>query len=95
MSTMANKLNVRVVSFSLAGVSGILYLACALFFIITPEITIMFFQYMFHGINITQIATEEISFINILIGLIEIIIFALISGWIFVKIYNSLIAKGD
>jgi len=86
---MAEKLNARKVAYSLAGVSGIIYIICAILVAISPSGTVMVFSYMFHGIDISQISTTP-TLSGTIIGLVEIVILALIVGWLFAKIYNKI-----
>ena len=87
---MAEKLNPKRVALSLAIVSSIFYIVCALLVVIAPDFTTKLFGNLFHGIDITQIATTNISFGSVLIGLVQIIIYTLIVGWLFALIYNKL-----
>ena len=86
---MAEKLNAKRVSLSLAAVAGIISIVCALLILITPQDTINLFGEIFHGIDIRQI-TKQITPGGALLGTIEVIIIALIAGWLFAKIYNSI-----
>ena len=45
------------------------------------------FSFIFHGIDISQIV-KPITFIDAILGIIEVIILGLIAGWLFVKVYN-------
>lgn len=87
---MTEKLNSKRVALSLTIVSSILYIACALLVVIAPDFTTKLFSSLFHGIDIIQIATTNISFVSVLIGLVEIIVYTLIAGWLFAWIYNKL-----
>ena len=87
---MAEKLNPKIVSFSLAGVSGILSIICAVLIAIAPQATLNFFGSIFHGMNITKIA-QPITILGVLTGLIAVIIISLITGWLFAVIYNYLV----
>ena len=87
------KLKPNVVAISLASVSGILYVICALLFAINPTLILTLFKNVFHGIDITQIAQTSISLSNTLIGLVEIVIYSLITGWLFAVIYNAVSSK--
>ena len=87
---MAEKLNSKRVAFSLAIVSAILYLVCTIFIYIAPNFTVNLFSNLFHGIDITKIEDTSISLGNTLIGLIEIVVYSLIAGWLFALIYNKL-----
>lgn len=85
---MAEKINPKLVSLSLAGVSGIFYLACVALFAIMPQAALGFFKNIFHGIDITKIAATEMSLTGTIAGFSEIIIAALIAGWLFTEVYN-------
>ncbi|MDO8517137.1 MAG: DUF5676 family membrane protein [Nanoarchaeota archaeon] len=87
---MVDKLNTKKIALSLTIVSGILYIICALFVVIFPNFATMLFSNLFHGIDITRIATTNISFASILSGFIQMIIYAFIAGWLFAQIYNRL-----
>ncbi len=90
---MASKLSPKLVSLSLAAVSGVWYIICALIFVVAPTSGLNLFSYIFHGIDITQIAQTSVPFTGILIGFVEIILWALLAGWLFAVIYNYLAAK--
>jgi len=90
---MAEKLNAKVVSFSLAIFSGIIYFLCALLFAITPDGTLNFFKEMFHGVDISKIARTQVSLGSTVTGFFEIVVFSLIAGWLFAAIYNYLLNK--
>ena len=83
---MAEKLSVKRVSMSLAVVAGIISIVCALLILIAPQATVNLFGEIFHGIDISQI-TKPITLGGALLGTIEVIIMALIAGWLFVVIY--------
>ena len=87
---MVDKLSPKRVAYSLASVSAILYIVCAVLIAIGPEATIKLFGSLFHGINIELIAQNTISFGSTILGLIEIVVGSLIIGWLFAKIYNSI-----
>jgi len=87
---MADKLNIKRTALSLAIVAAVLYIACALLIVIAPDFTIGLFSNLFHGIDITKIADMSISLGSTIIGLVEIIIYALIAGGLFAWVYNKL-----
>ncbi len=86
---MAEKLKAKRVSFSLAIVAGIVSIACALLIAIAPEFTVNLFGAIFHGIDMSQI-TKTMTFSSALLGTVEVIVIALIIGWLFAKVYNQL-----
>ena len=88
---MKNEINTKKFALSLTIVSAIFYIACALFIVIAPNFTRWLFNNLFHGLDITKIASASISFGSMLIGLVEVIVYALIAGWLFAIIYNKLI----
>ncbi len=88
---MSMSLNENKIALALASASSILYMACAILFIIFPERAINIFKNLFHGIDLTKIAVSSIQLTNVVYGLIEIIILSLIFGWLFAKIYNKIL----
>ncbi len=86
---MADKLSEKRVAFSLAIVAGIVYIVCAILVAIAPAWTVNTFGALFHGIDISQIARESVPFGSTITGLVEIVVLALIVGWLFAKVYNS------
>src|SRR3989338_4369354 len=88
-----HELNPVLVGKALAATTAIFYLACIALIAIYPQATMDLFAKMFHGIDISKIATAPASIDSILIGLVEIIIYAYLAGWLFARIYNYLLKK--
>ena len=86
---MTDKLNAKRVGYSLAAVSGIVYLACAILVAIAPSWTVGFFGALFHGIDITQIARTPVPLGSTVLGLVEIVVLGYVVGWLYAKIYNK------
>lgn len=86
---MGDKLSPKKVSLSLAGVSGIISVICALLIAIAPQDTVRFFGAIFHGIDLSSI-TSQITVSGAILGTIEVIVIALIAGWLFAVIYNKI-----
>lgn len=86
---MAEKLSAKRVSLSLAAVSGIISIVCGLLIAIAPQATVKLFGAIFHGIDISGIA-KPITFGGAILGTVEVIIIALIAGWLFAVIYNKI-----
>ena len=86
---MGDNLSPKRVSLSLATVAGIISIVCALLILIPPKATTNIFGEIFHGIDISQI-TKPITLVGALIGTIEVIVIALIVGWLFATVYNRL-----
>lgn len=89
---MAEKLNPKVVSFSLASASGILSVVCAILLALAPEATLKFFGSIFHGADLTKIASP-VTLSGVIMGLIAVVIVAFVSGWIFAAVYNYFLDK--
>ncbi len=87
---MADKLSEKRVAFSLATVAGIVYIVCAILVAIAPAWTVNTFGALFHGIDISQIARDSVPLGSTILGLVEIVVLALIVGWLFAKVYNSM-----
>lgn len=85
---MTEKLNAKKVSLSLAYTTAIVSTVCALLLTIFPEGATNLFGSVFHGLDISQIAVA-VSWPSALLGTIVAIVLALIIGWLFSKIYNS------
>ena len=90
---MTDRLNPKVVAFSLAGVSAISYVACATLFAIAPLATLGFFKNMFHGVDITKIAVTNVSLENTITGFVAVTLLSLAFGWLFAVLYNYLLAR--
>jgi len=82
------KLNPKKVSLSLAATSGIVSAACALLIAVAPQFTVNLFGAVFHGIDLSNIQ-KTMTISSAILGTMEVIVFALIVGWLFAKIYNS------
>ena len=85
---MNNKLSPKRVSLSLAYVTAIVSIVCALSIAIFPLGAINLFGSIFHGIDISQIAVA-LSWQNAILGTVVTIILAFIIGWLFAVIYNK------
>jgi len=84
------KISEKRVALSLAIVSGIVYVVCAILVVIAPAWTVGTFGALFHGIDISKIASESVPLGSTILGLFEIVVLALIVGWLFAKIYNAI-----
>ena len=87
---MAENLDGKRVALSLAIVSGIAYVVCALLVAVAPEGTLSFFGALFHGIDITKIAATNLTIGSTILGFVEIIVLSYLLGWLFAITYNRL-----
>ncbi|MBI4015017.1 MAG: hypothetical protein HY365_03630 [Candidatus Aenigmarchaeota archaeon] len=87
-----NKLNPKVVSFSLVAVTMALSLACAVLLALAPKAALGFFGSIFHGIDLTKIAAP-VTASGVLTSIVATGIVAFVSGWLFATAYNYFLRK--
>lgn len=66
---------------------GVMYLLCAIAFALAPGLALAAVRNLFHGINISPIA-KPVVWSTVFVGLIEIMVYTAIAGWLFAVIYN-------
>ncbi len=88
-----HELDANLAGKALATTSGILYAACVALIAIFPAATMDLFAKMFHGIDISKIASAPAGLDIILIGFVQILIYGFLAGWIFAKAYNYFLKK--
>ena len=86
---MVEKLKPRATGYALAIVSGIVSIVCLLLVLIAKNFTINLFGAIFHGIDLSQIATDNITLGSVILGFAEVVIIGFILGWLFAKVYNK------
>lgn len=86
---VVDKLSVKRVSLSLAYVTAIVSIVCALLLAIFPEGSMSLLGSIFHGLDISQIAVA-ITWSSAILGTVAAIVLALAIGCLFAKIYNSI-----
>lgn len=87
-----DRLDSKRVSLSLAIVSALLSLLCALFIVLAPAFSMRLFGSIFHGLDITRIAAP-MTLPGVVSGLLAVTVSALVAGWLFATVYN-LMASG-
>ncbi|MBI2547286.1 MAG: hypothetical protein HYW23_02460 [Candidatus Aenigmarchaeota archaeon] len=87
------KLNLTITALALAVTSAIAYVACVLLIAVFGQPVVSLFGTIFHGIDITKIATTGTSLTDIATGFVVIFVLALFAGALFAKVYNWF-AKG-
>lgn len=85
---MAEEISPKRISLSLAYVTAIVSIVCALLLAIAPQLTMNVFGSIFHGLDISKIAVA-VTWTNAILGTIVAIVTALIIGWLFAVIYNK------
>lgn len=82
-------LNPHKVGLTLAATVGILYVTCALAYVIAPNFTKALFVYMMHGVEVKQLLTP-LQFIPTVIGTIVAVAYSYIAGALFSYLWNKL-----
>ncbi len=85
---MADKLKPKATGYALASVAGIVSLACLLLVVIAKEFTINLFGAIFHGIELSQIAADNITIGSAVLGFVEVVVIGFILGWLYAVVYN-------
>jgi 2TM family of unknown function (DUF5676) len=71
----------------LAFLSGL----CAIFFAITPEGVVGFFNSFMHGIDLNQVRSDKpMIFGSILYGVLGLAVIGFVSGVVFASVYNAM-----
>lgn len=73
----------------LAATVGILYVLCAIAYVILPGITKGSFVYMMHGLDVQNLFTP-IQFFPTIVGLVVTVIYSYIAGALFAYLWNKL-----
>lgn len=81
-------LNPHHVGKTLGATVGVLYLLCALAYVIAPNITKALFVYMMHGLEVKQLLTP-IQFIPTIIGTIVAMVYSYVAGVLFAFLWNK------
>ena len=87
-----DRLNPKMVSLSLAAVSALLSLLCAMSIALAPDFSMRFFGSIFHAIDLTKIAAP-MTLSGVATGLLAITVSAFVAGWLFATTYNLLTSK--
>ncbi len=85
-----NYINVKKFGFAVGATVGLLYLGCMLvMFIVGPGGTVLFFNSLLHGLDVSSIIRMDMPVWEAVIGLIEIFILGWLSGACVAAIYNA------
>ncbi len=77
--------------FTFAITVAIAYTACALAYILLPDLTLSFFNALFHAADFKALNLAPMTFGIFLYGLIGITVVSFIDGFLFGVVYNRLI----
>lgn len=88
------KLNQNAVALSVGITTALIYLACLIFVAIFPLQTVIAVGNLFvHGIDISSIATKNLTFARSVTGLVVVSLSSAITGYVFALLYNWLLEK--
>ena len=74
---------------ALALTMGILYVLCAIVVWVAPDFALQLLGWVAHLVNVDKFAGDvAMTFGGVIIGLIEIFIYAYIAGWLFAWVYG-------
>lgn len=76
-----------------AATAAVIYVACALFFMVAPGLSMAITKTWFHGIDISLIDARTTTFGSFILGLVTATIGAWIVGYIFAFFYNKFAKK--
>ncbi|MBS3074759.1 hypothetical protein J4447_04910 [Candidatus Pacearchaeota archaeon] len=86
---MADRINASRFGLSFGIAGGIISLICGILLAIAPSFTISLFGAIFHGIDLSQIASKSVGIGGIILGIIEVFIIGYIFGWLVGVFYNK------
>lgn len=70
--------------------TGVIYSLCAFFIVLAPTGAIKFFNYWFHGIDLSKILViPSITLGKFIVGLITIMLFGYLTGVLYAWLYNK------
>ncbi|MBS3174414.1 hypothetical protein J4440_00875 [Candidatus Woesearchaeota archaeon] len=91
---MADKLDVNKFSLATAATMGIIYIVCALFVALWPNFALQLFGWLIHLVNVDKFAGDvQITFVGVIIGLLQILVYTYVSALIFALLHNKFIKK--
>lgn len=77
---------------ALTGTMTVAYVICALFTVIAPDLALKFLGWMVHLVNVDKFAGGvEVAFGSFVLGLLPIVFYSYLVGWLFAWMYNGLL----
>lgn len=76
-----------------AATTAVIYVVCAAFFVLAPDLSMEIAKTWFHGIDISLIDTRTVSIGSFVLGLVSATVSAWGVGWLFATLYNSFAKK--
>lgn len=72
------------------GVMGAIYIVCAIFVTLWPQLAIQLFGWLVHLVNVEKFAGDvAITFGGFLAGLIQAIVYAYVGAWLTAWLHNK------
>ncbi|MEK7460563.1 MAG: DUF5676 family membrane protein [Patescibacteria group bacterium] len=87
------ELNTQKFALAAAETAGILYIACALFVAVAPELAMTLLGWLAHLTN-TDALARSVTMSGAILGFIQVVVYVYIAVWIFTSLYNRAIKKG-
>ena len=82
-------INTKKFSLALTVTMGIAYLACAVFVWIFPNLSLTLLGWVAHLVNVDKFAGDvQITLGGVILGLIQISVYAYLASWLFASLYN-------
>ena len=83
------KLNTKLFALATGITTTIFSLVCAILFWLAPQISLTIFNSLFHGIDLTKIAKNDLTFGSVILGLIISFIIGYLFGLLLTIFYNK------
>ncbi|MEK7078262.1 MAG: DUF5676 family membrane protein [Patescibacteria group bacterium] len=86
------QLNAKKFASAAALTVGILYIVCAIFVALWPDFAMQLLGQVAHIVNVDKFAGDvAITASGVIAGLVEVMIYAYVSSWIFAGLYNRFV----
>jgi len=79
-------------AFALAQAAGIVYVVCAALVAVAPSVAWKMAGWISHMTNL-EVLGRGLTFGGFLLGLVQVVIYAYVSGWLFSALYNHSLKK--
>lgn len=91
---MVEKLNTQKFSLAAAATMGVIYVVCAAFVALSPDLALKLFGWLVHLVNVDKFAGDvQITVLGFIIGLAQVIVYTYIGALIFSLLHNKFMKK--
>ena len=87
------ELNKQTVAKSLAATAGVAYIVCTVFTALFPKAALVFLGGLTHLVNLKEAAVVEVTLGGALLGLILMLFYAYLVGYVFAWTYNRFLKR--